>query len=240
MKKQIRIAIAICLVLVIISSTSNIMMAHSGRTDANGGHRDNKNASGLGPYHYHCGGNPPHLHSAGICPYSATFQPAPALSELPTPAPSPSSSHISQSTRTASHIEAIPTSSKILIDGIEAKFDAYEINDNNYFKLRDLAYLLNGTAKQFEITWDEDNDTIVITSGRPYTAIGGEMSNKNIDNVTPSTLSLKMLIDGKLTEFNAYSILDNNFIMLRDIAAALNFDVGWDATDSIISIYTAS
>lgn len=26
--------------------------AHSGRTDASGGHRDNKNASGLGSYHY--------------------------------------------------------------------------------------------------------------------------------------------------------------------------------------------
>ena len=32
--------------------------AHSGRTDASGGHRDNKNASGLGSYHYHCGGHP--------------------------------------------------------------------------------------------------------------------------------------------------------------------------------------
>ena len=45
--------------------------AHSGRTDANGGHRDNKNASGLGSYHYHCGGHPAHLHTGGVCPYAA-------------------------------------------------------------------------------------------------------------------------------------------------------------------------
>ena len=45
-------------------------LAHSGRTDASGGHRDNKNKSGLGSYHYHCGGNPPHLHTGGVCPYS--------------------------------------------------------------------------------------------------------------------------------------------------------------------------
>lgn len=44
--------------------------AHSGRTDANGGHRDNKNKSGLGSYHYHCGGYPAHLHSNGVCPYA--------------------------------------------------------------------------------------------------------------------------------------------------------------------------
>ncbi len=45
--------------------------AHSGRTDSSGGHRDNKNKSGLGSYHYHCGGNPPHLHDNGVCPYSS-------------------------------------------------------------------------------------------------------------------------------------------------------------------------
>ncbi len=45
--------------------------AHSGRTDSSGGHRDNKNKSGLGYYHYHCGGNPPHLHENGVCPYSS-------------------------------------------------------------------------------------------------------------------------------------------------------------------------
>lgn len=45
--------------------------AHSGRTDSAGGHRDNKNKSGLGYYHYHHGYGP-HLHTNGICPYSAS------------------------------------------------------------------------------------------------------------------------------------------------------------------------
>lgn len=45
--------------------------AHSGRTDSSGGHKDNKNKSGLGSYHYHCGGYPAHLHTNGICPYSS-------------------------------------------------------------------------------------------------------------------------------------------------------------------------
>lgn len=43
--------------------------AHGGRTDSNGGHKDNKNKSGLGSYHYHCGGYPAHLHPNGVCPY---------------------------------------------------------------------------------------------------------------------------------------------------------------------------
>lgn len=48
------------------------VFAHSGRTDANGGHKDNKNKSGLGPYHYHCGGYPAHLHPNGVCPYTSS------------------------------------------------------------------------------------------------------------------------------------------------------------------------
>lgn len=46
-------------------------LAHSGRTDSRGGHKDNKNKSGLGFYHYHCGGNRAHLHDGGVCPYSS-------------------------------------------------------------------------------------------------------------------------------------------------------------------------
>lgn len=46
--------------------------AHSGRTDGNGGHHDYKNKSGLGAYHYHCGGHPAHLHPNGVCPYAGT------------------------------------------------------------------------------------------------------------------------------------------------------------------------
>ena len=55
---------------VILSLLITISFAHSGRTDSSGGHKDNKNVSGLGSYHYHCGGYPAHLHSNGYCPYT--------------------------------------------------------------------------------------------------------------------------------------------------------------------------
>lgn len=49
-------------------------LAHSGRTDSKGGHKDNQNASGLGSYHYHHGEGP-HLHPGGVCPFSVTVKP---------------------------------------------------------------------------------------------------------------------------------------------------------------------
>lgn len=57
----------------VVEDTAIIVEAHSGRTDSSGGHKDNKNKSGLGSYHYHCGGNPPHLHNGGVCPYSSGY-----------------------------------------------------------------------------------------------------------------------------------------------------------------------
>ena len=68
-KKIISFTLAFCLFF-------TCSFAHSGRTDASGGHRDNKNVSGLGYYHYHCGGNPPHLHSNGVCPYNTYTVPS--------------------------------------------------------------------------------------------------------------------------------------------------------------------
>lgn len=73
--------------------------AHSGRTDANGGHRDNKNVSGLGPYHYHHGYSA-HLHENGICPYESS-QAAQSISVSP------------ESTAPAAASPALPTAPAI-------------------------------------------------------------------------------------------------------------------------------
>ena len=63
------------IIVITVMFISNIsVLSHSGRTDSNGGHRDLKNLSGLGSYHYHCGGYPAHLHMLGKCPYKTFFE----------------------------------------------------------------------------------------------------------------------------------------------------------------------
>ncbi|HOZ54449.1 MAG TPA: Ig-like domain-containing protein [Clostridia bacterium] len=59
------------IMLIVFMALAKTVFAHSGRTDSSGGHKDNQNISGLGSYHYHCGGNPAHLHQNGVCPYSS-------------------------------------------------------------------------------------------------------------------------------------------------------------------------
>ena len=72
MKYKSKKIITVALICILSVSMCNITFAHSGRTDSSGGHKDNKNKSGLGSYHYHCGGHPAHLHTNGVCPYSSS------------------------------------------------------------------------------------------------------------------------------------------------------------------------
>lgn len=69
-KKILYRTITLLLLITLFCLMSFSINAHSGRTDSSGGHHDNKNASGLGYYHYHCGGYPAHLHPNGYCPYT--------------------------------------------------------------------------------------------------------------------------------------------------------------------------
>ena len=71
MKYKVKKIVTIVLICVFSVAICNITFAHSGKTDSNGGHKDNKNKSGLGSYHYHCGEYPAHLHTNGVCPYSS-------------------------------------------------------------------------------------------------------------------------------------------------------------------------
>ncbi len=102
------LAVILCFSLTIQAS------AHSGRTDSQGGHRDNKNVSGLGYYHYHCGGNPPHLHTNGICPYSSAGSSTAANTSTGTNKTSTGTNKTSTSTSSKASLKLSQTSLTLL------------------------------------------------------------------------------------------------------------------------------
>lgn len=60
--------------------------------------------------------------------------------------------------------DAKSTTSKVYIDNKEVQLTAYNINGNNYFKLRDI-----GKALNFGVIWDGGNNTIKIDTSIGYT-----------------------------------------------------------------------
>ena len=136
--------------------------------------------------------------------------------------------------------DALPTGHRILLNGTEREFNAYVINDNNYFKLRDLAAALSGTEKQFEVTWDGQRRAIGLLSGRGYTPVGGERAPKGDARRSALSSTAMVFLDGKYTPLKAYNIDDNNYYMLRDLAAALDFSVVWDEETRTVVIDTSA
>jgi hypothetical protein len=136
-------------------------------------------------------------------------------------------------------ITAIPTASSVYVDGTSVKLEAYNINGNNYFKLRDLAMALNGSGISFAVAWDAARNAIDIRSNQEYSPIGGELvmlNNPGKFNAVPASASV--YIDDSKTALTAYNINGNNYFKLRDVGSALNFRVNWDSVSNAINITT--
>lgn len=59
---------------------------------------------------------------------------------------------------------AEPSVTKLTVNGRAVAVDAYLINQNNYIKLRDLAMMMSGTPKNFNVGWDGANNAINLTA----------------------------------------------------------------------------
>lgn len=141
---------------------------------------------------------------------------------------------------TNQELKATPTASKVLVNGKTVSFDAYTIEGNNYFKLRDLAMSISGTQKQFDVSWDEEKKIINLISNKAYTVAGGEMAPGDGNEKTPVMNASVILKDGLELPLNAYTINGNNFFKLRDIGQTFNIGITWDEATGTIGIDTAA
>ncbi|MBE7022729.1 MAG: hypothetical protein E7414_05905 [Ruminococcaceae bacterium] len=132
------------------------------------------------------------------------------------------------------------TASKVIVNGVETEFEAYNIHDNNYFKLRDIAMAINGSEKQFGVYWDGEKSAISLMSGHPYTPVGGELATGDGTSKASVMTTSTIYKDEKPVSLGAYNINDNNYFKLRDLGEAFDFDVTWDAANSCIMIDTTS
>ena len=147
MRKNKKKIISILLIILSIISIGVNAYAHSGRTDSSGGHKDNNNKSGLGSYHYHCGGHPAHLHTNGICPYSSSSSAS----------KSSTSSSSSSSTKTAS---TVPTA--IAVTDIKINENVTNMEEGESKKLTTTITPDNATDKN--ITWKSSDESIATVS----------------------------------------------------------------------------
>jgi hypothetical protein len=98
--------------------------------------------------------------------------------------------------------------------------------------------VLSGSGKQFEVTFSSDKQAIDLVTGKPYTAVGGELTPGDGTNKDAAKSTATVYIDGKQVTLLAYNIGGNNFFKLRSLGKALDFSVTFDSATNSISVDT--
>ena len=184
MKKSKKKIISILLNILIICSISAGVYAHQGKTDANGGHKDKNNKSGLGYYHYHCGGHPAHLHTNGVCPYSSSSSTS----------KSETSSSAASSTKTTS---TAPTT--IEVTDIKINENVTKLKEGESEKITATITPDNATNKS--VTWkSSDENVATVNSTGNVVAKKAGMVDITAESSNGKTSTIKIKIEKMIKE----------------------------------------
>ena len=124
----------------------------------------------------------------------------------------------------------------LCIDGTPLKVSSYFIDGHNYFRIRDLATLLNTSNAPFNVDYDEATRTVVLQSHTPYDDRKTLVQLTTKDIAVPTNMSIT--VDGISVKPSAYTINGYNYFKLRDLGKLLDFKVDWDAETSSMVIET--
>ena len=140
---------------------------------------------------------------------------------------------ITPAARAANAVPATPTRDKgqtVYLGDTRVYPTGYNIADNNYFKLRDI-----GTLVGFGVEWNSETQTVEISTARvPSTAEG--IKDLAANGASAKLSHQRITVDGAEVHMTAYQIGGNNYVKLRDVGKAVNFNVSFDPASRRVSI----
>ena len=137
----------------------------------------------------------------------------------------------------ATSLRVVPSTHNVTVDGKSVDPQGYNIDGENYYKLRDIAYILTGTDSQFNVTWEAETGRILITTGQAYQTVGGEMTSSVSATIKSFVDSdAVIVINGRTVSLTGYRINGNNYFRVRDLGNALDFGVDYDEATTTVLI----
>ena len=133
----------------------------------------------------------------------------------------------------ANALTAVPTRTKgqaVYVGSTRVYPTGYNINDNNYFKLRDV-----GKLAGFGVDWNEDTRTVEISTTRTAPELTG-ITDTAVTGATAKPTDQRITVDGKEVSMTAYKIKGNNYVKLRDVGKAVGFEVYWDSANGCVQV----
>ena len=116
---------------------------------------------------------------------------------------------------TVNELTAVYAPQSVALGGQNVAVDAYTVNGETYVKLRDVAYALN----TFEVAYDADANSVVITTGAAYTADGTELQTGTDNSATAVVSPQAVYVDGAVADLTGINIGGNNYYKLDQLAA---------------------
>ncbi|WP_138756379.1 amidase [Paenibacillus sinopodophylli] len=131
------------------------------------------------------------------------------------------------------------TTLRVKVDGQEVELEGYNMDNQHVFKLRDLATVLDGTDKQFEINWNPVERIIVLNRGISYTPLYEDESS-NTKSFFQKALKVQTTfeVEGRGVGITGYRIGDYTYLKLEDLAPLLKFDLSGNEIKSELLITT--
>lgn len=129
-----------------------------------------------------------------------------------------------------------PSRQKILFDDKEIdSIEAYNIDGNNYFKLRDVAAIVTGTEINFDVNFNEDKRSVEITRDKAYDKLDSDLKVNNISKLDVRPANPVAYLDNEKILYKGYLVNNNNYFKLRDLGKTIGFYVSYDEdSDSVI------
>ena len=107
---------------------------------------------------------------------------------------------------------------KLWIYDTAASLESYNINNDDYYKLDDIAKMMSKTNKSFNVKYDKANNAIIIDSMSPYKGKSAPMKKGNGKKYKTTMPATSIVWDGEVTGIPCYKINGNYYVTAYDIA----------------------
>lgn len=134
----------------------------------------------------------------------------------------------------AKEMKAVKSSQKITLDKEAVEVAAYNIAGSNYLKLRDVAAIMSGKKKQFNIDYNAERKLIVVETGKPYTKLESDLKPIKEASAKAILSEKEIILNGEDEDIDTAFINETNYVKLRDIAKIANFYVGYDEASQTV------
>lgn len=140
---------------------------------------------------------------------------------------------------------AYASTQNVEVDGKLVQFQMYALKDangglTNYVKLRDVAYVLNGSPASFDVSYNEKDHTIRLWTGVNYHSQNGTEMNAPFSGDRPyKAVSTTLYVDQGEHKLDTIVLTDDQggghtYFKLRDLGGALGFSVDWTRERGVI------